>query len=99
MTRDDVVARLKSVEPELRARGVAALYLFGSFARGEATDRSDVDVFVEPGSDDFHTLGNFTGAYDVITRAFPGRAIGYGTRAGLSSYVRDAVESDAIRIF
>ncbi|MBK5957660.1 DNA processing protein DprA [Rhodoplanes elegans] len=99
MTRDDVIARLKSVEPELRDRGVAALYLFGSFARGEATDASDVDVFVEPASDNFYALANFTGAYDVISRALPGREIGYGTRAGLSPYVRDAVESDAVRVF
>lgn len=99
MTRDDVIARLKSVEPELRDRGVAALYLFGSFARGEATEASDVDVFVEPETDEFYALGNFAGAYDVISRALPEREIGYGTRAGLSPYVLPQVERDAVRVF
>lgn len=42
--RPDAVKRLKELEPELRAQGIGALYLFGSCARGEATDESDVDL-------------------------------------------------------
>ena len=44
MTRAEVVAKLKAVEPALRAHGVAALYLFGSYARDEAGPDSDLDV-------------------------------------------------------
>jgi hypothetical protein len=55
MHRDDVIARLK---PALRSFGVAALYLFGSHARDAAASESDVDVFVDPASDDaFGFLG------------------------------------------
>jgi hypothetical protein len=43
--RDGVMAKLKAVGPQLRAHGVAALYLFGSYARDEAREDSDVDVF------------------------------------------------------
>ena len=32
----------------MRARGVRALYLFGSTAAGVARDDSDVDIFIEP---------------------------------------------------
>lgn len=99
MTRDDVIAKLKSTETELRARGVAALYLFGSFARDDAREESDVDVFVEPGTDAFYDLENFAGAYEVIRSALPDREIGYGTRAGLSKYVRDDVEREAVQVF
>ena len=49
MDRADVIARLKAVEPALRAHGVAALYLFGSYARDEAGPGSDLDIFVEIG--------------------------------------------------
>jgi len=44
MRRDDAIRLLKQAEPELRARGVRALALFGSTARGEAGAASDVDV-------------------------------------------------------
>ena len=33
MDRNEVIAKLKAVEPQLRARRVAALYRFGSYAR------------------------------------------------------------------
>jgi hypothetical protein len=32
MQTADVISRLKSVEPQLRAFGVAGLYIFGSYA-------------------------------------------------------------------
>ena len=99
MNRNEVIAKLKAVEPQLREHGVAALYLFGSYARDEARKDSDVDVFVDPGIRDFHSLSHFVGAYDVIRQAVPGRDIGYGTRDGLSKYIRPAVEEEAIRIF
>ena len=99
MNRDEVVAKLKAVEPQLRAHGVAALYLFGSYARDEAGEDSDVDVFVDPGVPDFYSLNHFVGAYEVIRGAVRGREIGYGTRNGLSKYIRPEVEREAIRIF
>ena len=47
MRRDDVIAHLRQTEPALRALGVAGLYLFGSYARDDASAGSDVDVFVD----------------------------------------------------
>ncbi|MFZ1885122.1 MAG: nucleotidyltransferase domain-containing protein [Rhodoplanes sp.] len=99
MDRAEVIAKLKSVEPDLRAHGVGALYLFGSYARDEAQEDSDIDVFVDPSSQDFYGLENFVGAYEVIRHAVPGRDIGYGTRNGLSKYIRSAVEQEAIQVF
>ena len=48
MRRDDVIAKLKQTGPALRGFGVAALYLFGSHARDEASPESDVVVFIDP---------------------------------------------------
>jgi hypothetical protein len=47
MTGEDTIARLRALEPELRGRGVRALFLFGSHARGEAGPDSDVDLFFD----------------------------------------------------
>lgn len=44
MDRDEIIARLKAMEPELRAQGIEHLALFGSYARGEAGPGSDVDL-------------------------------------------------------
>lgn len=42
----EVISSLKAVEPQLRAFGVAGLYLFGSYARNEPGPE-DVDVFID----------------------------------------------------
>ena len=99
MRRSEIIAKLKETEPALRARGVGALYLFGSYARDEARPDSDVDVFVDPGTQDFYSLSHFVEASDVLRDAVPGRNIGYGTRNGLSKYIRPEVEQSAIRLF
>lgn len=44
MNRDQVLAALREHEPELRAAGVARLWLFGSTARGDRKADSDVDL-------------------------------------------------------
>lgn len=46
MDRDAVIARLKRNQPGLQAMGLKRLSLFGSTARGAATDASDVDLAV-----------------------------------------------------
>ncbi len=99
MKRDVAIARLKAAEPQIRAHGVAALYLYGSLARDEARQGSDVDVFVDPANDRFYDLENFMGAYRDIQRALGGSEIGYVTRNGLSAYIRAAVEREAVRVF
>ena len=47
MSRSEAVARLRSYAEPIRARGAVSLYLFGSFARGEGTAGSDIDLFLD----------------------------------------------------
>jgi predicted nucleotidyltransferase len=99
MNRADVIARLKAAEPELRARGVAALYLYGSYARDEATPNSDIDVLVDflPG----RGLGrsNFLAPIAPLERQFPGKEIGYSTRDSIVPLYLPHIEQSAVRIF
>lgn len=100
MRRADVIDALKSTESELRRFGVASLYLFGSHARDTASPESDIDVFVDPRNDDDFGFLEFMGAYDALREKLgPNVGIGYSTRDGISQYVRDAVEREAIKIF
>lgn len=47
MDRSLVIAKLREHAPELRAAGLKHVRLFGSTARGESSERSDVDLLVE----------------------------------------------------
>ena len=45
--RAEAIARLREHEAELKRLGVQHLYIFGSTARNEARDGSDVDLFFD----------------------------------------------------
>jgi uncharacterized protein len=99
MNRADVIARLKAVEPALRSRGVAVLYLYGSYARDEARQDSDIDVLVELDDRADPGLIGYMAPYIYLEESFPEAAVGYSTQAGLEPLSRPSVEQSAIRIF
>ena len=99
MSRAEVIARLKAVEPQLRAHGVAALYLFGSYAHDEAGEDSDLDVFVDPANEQAFGFNDFADAYLLLEREFAGHEIGYSTRSGLHALYRPEIERTALRVF
>ena len=97
LSRDEAVRRLKALEPQLRARGLRSLHLFGSTARGEALPDSDVDLFAEfePGTD----LGwNYADAPDLVAAALNTR-VDFTTRKALHPLLKADIEAEAIRIF
>jgi predicted nucleotidyltransferase len=59
MQRTEAIARLQAHEAELKQFGIEHLYLFGSTARDEARDDSDVDLFFD------HPRGSM-GLYELI---------------------------------
>lgn len=98
MTRDEALQRLRPCEAELRASGVGALYLFGSTARGEATDESDVDLLFELGDAPYFSL--LTQASLQIRLAdVLGTNVDLVGRDGLRPRIRQRIEPELVRIF
>lgn len=98
MNRDEVMSRLRDAEPKIRAQGATALYLYGSHARDEATDESDVDVFVDVAPGQSLDLSRFMEIYEALSASLAKR-VDYTTRAGLIEFYRPAIENEAIRVF
>jgi uncharacterized protein len=97
MTRAETIAALRNHAAAIRARGVTALYLFGSAARGEAGPDSDVDLFVDydPETFDFVHLIRLGAELSRVL----GRSADLTTRDGLHPVLRDDKEAEAIRVF
>src|ERR1700737_1904796 len=53
MQRDDALHLLRERREQLHALGVGRLFLYGSVARNEAREDSDVDLLVEPSNQRF----------------------------------------------
>jgi len=99
MNKNEVISKLKLLEPRLRDRRIASLYIFGSYARDEAKPDSDLDLladFVDGGD---HDIIQFLAPYEDLEEAFPGIEIGLSTRDRLVPKLRSLIESSAIRIF
>lgn len=93
MTRDDILATIRENGAELRKLQVRELALFGSFARGEQTDRSDIDFYVEF---EETTFDNYMGLRRLLERLFA-RKIDLLTKASINSRLRNNILGEAIR--
>ena len=85
---------LRDMAPELRARGVAQLSVFGSFQRGEAGPDSDVDLLLDLRPGHHISLIDRLILRDRIADAI-GRRVDLIPRAGLIEDIREVVERDA----
>ena len=91
---------IKASRTRIASARLGALYLFGSYARDDARDDSDVDLFVDPASDESFGFLDYMKAYEEIRNAVgPEVELGYSTRDGLSRYIRADIEKEAIRVF
>jgi uncharacterized protein len=68
MTRDEIIAQLKKTAPALRAEGVTRLAIFGSRARNDAREDSDLDVLIEVDDTKFSGL-SIIGVQHIIKDA------------------------------
>jgi uncharacterized protein len=96
MTRADILALLRD-QADIRALGATSLYLFGSAARGEATETSDVDLFIDydPDRFSFVELVRMRERLSHVLR----RPADLTTREGLHPLLRTDIEAEAIKVF
>src|ERR1700735_1220629 len=97
MEANDAIARLKAHEAELKQLGVQHLFLFGSTARGDAREDSDVDLFFD------HERGKLVlfQLMDVKERAAEilGRKTDIMTRDSIPRVLRERIEAAALQVF
>ncbi len=97
MDRNEAIARLRQHEVELRRLGVEHLYLFGSTARGDARDDSDVDLFFD------YRKGQL-GVYELMdVKDAATRILGHKadimTRDSIHKRLRGRIEATAVPVF
>jgi predicted nucleotidyltransferase len=91
--RQTILDRIAAHAAELHSLGARSVALFGSFARGEAGERSDVDLLVDL---DEHTFDRYM---DLKLRLedLLGRSVDLVLIDGLKPRVKNKILSEAIR--
>ena len=92
MDRSAVIERLRQHEPELKAAGVLHLRLFGSVARGEQTEVSDIDLMADVDPSHRRTLVTLARIQNMLNDL-----LGAQVDLSLSSALREPIKSRAER--
>jgi uncharacterized protein len=97
MLCNEAITKLREHEAELRQLGIQHLYLFGSTARGEAGEDSDVDLFFD------YEKGKL-GLFELMdvkeqTSRILGRKADIMTRDSLHKVLRKRIEASALQVF
>lgn len=96
MKRNEVIRRLQAHRDELTDRyGVKTLALFGSVARGDATEQSDIDLLVE-----FSRPVGLFGLFELQDHleAVLECPVDLGTRDGLKPRLRSKILAECIDV-
>ena len=96
MNRDELLDLLRTHKAILARRfGVTELALYGSFARDQGTEASDIDILV--GFDTPPDLERYFGAHFYLEELL-GRPVDLATSGELRVEIRPYVEQEAINI-
>jgi uncharacterized protein len=97
MLKETICQLLKEREADLRARGVEAIGLFGSVARGDASAQSDVDLLLTLRPLSFSLL-DLASLQRELSALF-GRDADLTTTPLSNPYLRELVERDLVAVF
>jgi predicted nucleotidyltransferase len=98
MTRAEALERLRAHEAELKALGIEQLSLFGSVARGDQTDRSDVDLAAKLDYARCRGMFEFIDLNDRLSNLL-GRKVDLVSEPTRRRRFQDQIDRDRIRVF
>lgn len=97
ITREQLTERILALQPDLQARGVSHMALFGSRAREDAREDSDVDLMIDIDHPRFTILDLIGVEHELADRL--GLPVQLTFRRGMTERFAKRVEDDLIEIF
>lgn len=86
----------EKIKPVMKKHGINNVYLFGSYARGEANSNSDVDIYCDRG--DVQTLFEAVGFENELADALGKKVDVVTVGSRMHDYFRQQLEEDMIKI-
>jgi predicted nucleotidyltransferase len=98
MDRTSLIAELMQLRPQLEARGVRHLSIYGSRARGDASHKSDIDLLIEVASDSHFSLLDLIGVEQLVSDQIGIDAHG-AMRRSIPERFAKRIANDLIEVF
>jgi uncharacterized protein len=96
-TKEAILLKIKANKLKLSRFGIKNIGLFGSYARGEQSAESDIDILIEfePEKENYD---NLIAVYDFFERLFKKEKIEIVTKNGLSPYIGPRILNEVIYV-
>ncbi len=85
-TKEYILNTIRSKKKEINKFGIKKIGLFGSYARDEQVENSDIDILIDFEADK-ENFDNYMAAYDYIESLFSDQHVDIVTKNGLSPYI------------
>jgi len=96
MTTNELILRLENIKDVLRDRfGIEEIALFGSYARGEAKNESDIDIAI--------LQMNLKSGFDIINaknylQNYLEKSVDIGTFKSMKTFIKNRIKKDFIYV-
>ena len=85
-SKEYILSMLKAKRADLSSKGIREVGLFGSYARNEQTELSDIDILVDFDPEK-ETFDNYMAVYELLEKLFKDTKVEVVTKNGLSPYI------------
>lgn len=94
-SKEYILSEMKQKKRALQNLGIVRIGLFGSYAREEQSENSDIDILIEfdPEKENFD---NYMSAYDILENVFRNEKIEIVTKNGLSPYIGPQILKEVV---
>ncbi len=96
-SKEYILNTLKIHKPELFALGIRDVGLFGSYARNDQSEKSDIDILIDffPEKENYD---NYMAVYDIFEGLFGNERIEIVTKNGLSPYIGPSILKEVMYV-
>ena len=97
ITREYIISTIKDHKPEINNLGVQSIGLFGSYARNEQSQSSDIDILIDfiPEEENYD---NLLALYDYLESIFIDHKVEIVTKNGLSPHIGHFILKEVIYV-
>ena len=96
-TKQYILSVLKSNKNRLSKLGIREVGLFGSYAIGEQSDKSDIDILIDF-NPEMENYDNYMAAYDLFEALFRNEKVEIVTKNGLSPYIGPRILNEVMYV-